>query len=468
MFGIILPIASSCWTGPPTNGNNPCYSEHPGFPNGHRYAAMVTKAVAGTYNIFILLSYDWGQTWEEEQITFKTGGSATGYQYVGSICADLEGTGLHATWYGLGYHSHPHKKYYPSEEYVYSILYKYRDASGVWSPALCTPYEHDATLSVVEYGGDHVYAIGYPAFRYMDNYHPSMDIDPSCGDVHLVYSHWSGFNSAFRNAWYSTYYRKLEVSTGAWGELAIFRYVYSSGAAPTMYRPNLQVDTYGNPQITSTIRRPVSGWGPDSNTTCWFMNPNKGDYLSWPGTHATWDLHTLIGSFPVASPYAKLLFETPVSSGTPSYYSRMALSNFYTEGTFDYPHCIYEAHHSGYDYGVFHKYMDALGWHTDKVNGMWYCPYPSIAIGPDGMIYTLSMQSGTGLLRYSKKAIITDPWSDTETITGISSARQIHQRLPVPYPRDGQDCSPFMGMVGSTAKLFRCGYPATSGYGFFM
>ena len=302
----------------------------------------------------------------------------------------------------------------------------------------------------------------------MNCYYPSIDIDPSCGDVHLAYCYVSGWNSAFRHAWYTTYYKKLEVSTGAWGEFAYFHYVYGSGAAPEMWWPHLQVDSYGNPHITSTIRRPVAGWGPDAATTCWFMNPNKGDYLSWPGTHAGWNQHYLIGSFPVASPYAALLYDTPVATGQPSYYSRMALSNFYTEGTFDYPHCIYEVHHSGVEWGVFHKYMDALGWNTDRVNSVWYNPYPSIAVGPEGMVYTLAMPSGSGIVEYRKKAILTDPWSDVENITGITYARQIHQRLPFHYPWDGQDCSPFMGMVGSTAKLFRCGYPPGGGYGYFM
>ena len=463
MFGIILPIASSCWTGPPTNGNNPCYTEHPGFPNGHRYAAMVSKSVAGTYNIFIELSYDWGQTWEEEQITFMTG-VGVGHQYVGSLSADLAGTGLHVTWYGFGYHSHPHPTYYPSQNYECSILYKYRDASGVWGPSLCTPYTHDPTLSVVEYSGDSKYAVGHSKFRYKNCYYPSIDIDASCGDVHIVFNHWWGWNSAFRHAWYNTYYRKLEVSTGAWGEAAYFAYVKGS-VSPENWYPNIQVDSYGNPQITMNIRCPVSGWGPDAVTTCWLMNPNGGDYLSWPGTRSG---HTYIGEFPVASPYAELLYNVPVSSGTPSYYQRMALSPFYTEGTFDYPFCIFTVSHSGVEQGVFMKYMDATGWHTVRVNNIWNSVYPSIALGPEGMIYALARAAITSNHEYRKMSAPDGSWSTPETITSVATCRQIHQRLPVPYPRDGQDCSPFMGMVGSTAKLFRCGYPATSGYGFFM
>ena len=460
-FGIILPIATGCWTGPPTNGNNPCYSEHESFPNGHRYAAMVSKSVAGTYNIFIEISYDWGQTWEEEQITFMTGGSATGHQYVGSLCADLVGTGLHVVWYGKGYHTNPHLTYYPSQNYEYSILYKYRDASGVWSAGDCTPYTHDATLSVIDYSGDSQYGVGYPDFRYKNCLYPSMDIDSS-GNLHVAYNHWGNWNSAYRTVWYDTYYRKKLSGLGTWGELAVFRYCY--GTVPQMLRPNLQVDSYGNPHITSTIQRPRSGWGPDTATTCWFMNPSQGDYTAWPlGVRTS---HTYTGVFPLGT-YSQLLYATAVSSGTPSYYSRMALSHVYDQGTYDYPHCIYNVSHSGVEQGVFHKYEDGGGWNDVRVNNVWISIYPSIVIGADGMIYTLARSDPTTTYGYRKKATPSDPWSTVEEIT-CATVRHVQNRVPTIYPWDGQDCSPFMGMVGSQATLFRCGFPTTGSYGYFM
>ena len=447
------------WT---TGGNNPCYSEHPDFPNGHRYSAMVGRNVSGTYQIFILDSHDWGQTWAETQITFKTGGSAYGHQYIGSICPDLDGRGLHISWYGKGYHSHPHMKYYPSQNYVTSLLYKYRDAYGVWSCGNCTPYEHDASLSVIEYSGDHVYAIGYSRFRYQNIIQPSMATD-SQGDVHIAYSHWGGWNPFFSHVWYNVWYRKMRPAVGTWGSLAYFR--WSRFNTTELERPNLQVDYYDNPHICCTILHPTSSWPINSYTSCWFMNWNKGDPLCWPGT-PVWMPYIYGGQFPVASPYAQLLWETPSPN---SYYNRMALSHFYDEGTFDYPHCIYAVSASGVEAGVFHKYMDVTGWHTERVNSAWNSQYPLLTLGADGMIYSLALAgSGTSLWDYRKKASPELAWSAAERITGLlTSPRPVHLARPTHYPLEDQDCSPFMAIQNSIEKLFRCGMPA-SGFGYFM
>ena len=444
-FGIILPITTGA-INTATNGNNPCYSENPAFPDGHRYSAIVYRSVAGTYNIFVQDSYDWGQTWTETQITFMTG-TTRGHQYVGSCCPDLDGRGLHVFWYGYGYGNY-------NQTFVMSLLYAYRDSAGVWSGT-----------QIVELGLNNSYSPSYPRFRAICHMLlPSAQID-SKGDVHLAYEHPGSYNPYFLpgSARECIYYRKLNVLTGVWGELASFHYNGNGATHCDLHRPNLQVDQYDNPHITCVILSPVNGWG-YAHTTCWFMNPNKGDYTAWPGSTLPTNPRMYWYQFPVASQYAELLYDIPTASGTPSYYSRMALSPYYTEGTFDYPHCIYTE-----PAGVTHKYMDATGWHTVNITPATNCTYPSLAIGADGMIYALNMLgSGSAHWQYRKKALPADAWSAAEQINSISYPRQIHQQFPVHYPWDGQECSPFMASQSGWAKLFRCGFPATSGYGYFM
>ena len=461
-FGIILPIVAGSIGSP--ESNNPCYAEHESFPNGHVYRALVYKAVSGTYNIFLLSSYDWGQTWEEEQVSFNTGGNTTGHQYVGSVHTDLAGTGTHVVWYGLGYHQHPHRTYYPSQDHMFSILYKYRDSSGIWGIGNCTPYTHDATVAVVEYGGDMIYGDWHGDFvKQASCMVPCIDID-SNGDVHCAFEHYGSWNSISRHRWYDAWYKKLIVSTGVWGDTAWFD--YTGGTVSEMRRPNIQVDTYDNPHISMTIKDPINTWHYDAHTTCWLANNGGGAIDSWPYLSRTGT--RLWGQFPVANVMAELLYDTPYgSAGTPSYYHRMALSNFYTEGTFDYPHCIYSVF-AAPNTGTWYKYMDATGWHSERIS-TYTSNYPSIAIGVDGMIYALALKgSGSGIYEYSKKALPTDAWSSPEEIASISAPRQVHHRLPVHYPWDGQDCSPFMASQSGWAKLFRCGFPASGGYGYFM
>ena len=439
-FGFKLPITTPA-TITNQNGNNPCYAENPNLPNGHVYSAMVAKSVSGTYNIFILRSHDWGDTWTEEQITFMT---STRHQYIGSCCPDLDGRGLHVFWYGYGYGTY-------NQTFVYSMLYAYRDAYGVWSGT-----------QVVEYGRDLNYAPGYPRFRAICHLlSPSAAIDGN-GDVHLSYIHYDTYNPYFLpgSAWDSIYYRKLDISSGVWGDLAHFHFHGNGATHCDFLSQNLQVDYYGNPHICAVILSPVNGWG-YAYTTCWFMNPSGGDWTAWPGTQLAWDLHYYGGQLPVLTQYAELLYDTP-ASGTPSYYCRMALSHFYDEGTFDYPHGIYLT-----PGGVFHKYMDVTGWHTERVNSISGSTYPTLALGKDGMIYALTRALTQTNWEYRKKALPADAWSDPETILAVNYPRPVHHQFSIHYPLEGQDCSPFMAIHGGWAKLFRCGMPA-SGYGYFM
>ena len=468
-FGIILPIVAGSIGSP--EANNPCYAEHESFPNGHVYRALAYKSVAGTYNIFLLSSYDWGQTWEEEQVTFNTGGNTTGHQYVGSISTDLAGTGTHIVWWGLGYHQHPHKTYYPSQDHMYSVLYKYRDASGVWSPANCTPYTHDATLAVVDYGGDMHYGDYHPDFvKQASCMVPCIDID-SNGDIHCANEHYGSWNSISRSRWYDVWYRKLNVATGVWGDTAWFD--YCNGTVSDMGRPNLQVDSYDNPHITMTIKDPIGTWYYDAYTTCWICNDNGGALDDWP--HISRTGTRLWGNFPIADDCAELLHDIPYgSAGTPSYYHRMALSPMYLWDTrtppIGFPHCIYNVNDPlNAKYGTYHKYMDATGWHEVRIGSVGYAPYPSIAVGVDGMIYVLTRAATSANYEYYKKALPSDAWSAAEAILSVSTPRQVHHRLNVHYPWEGQDCSPFMASQGGWAKLFRCGFPPTGGgYGYFM
>ena len=451
-FGLKLPITASPVLGV-TTSNDPCYTEHEDFENGHRYSAMIGKSVSGTVNIFIYDTSNWGQSWEETQITAMTGGSTTGDQYVGSVCPAIDGKGLHCVWYGLGY-AQIGATYYPSQKYCTSLLYRYRDADGVWG-----------ATEVIKYSQDSQYAQGYPRYRIYNNRTPCIAID-SIGNVHVVWTYLDSWNTFFLPgaSWYSCWYSRRNVVTGAWEETVRFRYV-DNNLRPSHQLPNIQVDSHDNPHITCALMNPVRSptWGVDASTTVWFANDQQGDITGWPG----WWSGSYYGSdFPHSDPMAEILCNYP-SSYSVSIYARMALCPLYTEGTFDYPHCIYLTTLAPYT-GVWHKYMDATGWHEERVNSISSSVYPTLAIGADGMIYALTRAFTSANWEYRKKALSADVWSAPETIEGIASPRPVHHTWPISYPLDGQDCSPFMASHDGWAKLFRCGIPVTDSYGYFM
>ena len=452
MTFIALPIKTglaSTAIGTFNNQNNPVYGEHPDWPNGHVYVATYVEDVGGTDNVFVCFSTDWCQTWTHEQVTFMTGGSATGDQYSGSIAVDINGNGFHLVWYGKGY-GQPSAPFYPSQLYQTSLLYGFRDSVGVW------------TTSIIQYSGDVEYGDWHPDFRYKNCTVPSIAID-QLDNVHLAYQYWNSRNFVTRRTWDITWYRKRDHTTGVWGELARFLYGIYDATPFEMPHPNLQVDYYGNPHITARIKKPNSSWGVEGRTTIWFCNDQQGAFAGWAGSKSGTAVY---GEVSVNTRRA-LLYEGPASTGV-SIYSRLALSHHYDQGTYDYPHCVYEVHHSGVEQGNFYKYLDGTGWHTEKLNNLWNADNPSIAIGADGWIYTL-VEITPGVYEYRKRTDPASPWSTPENIAAsLTSPRHLHQRYPIQYPADGQDCSPFMGMVGSQATLFRCGFPATSGYGYFM
>ena len=431
--------------------NNPTYGEHPDWPNGHVYACAYSKLTNGTYNIFFSYSTEWGQagTWVEEQVTFMTGGSETGHQYGPTVAVDINGNGFHLSWFGLGY-AQIGLPNYPAQKYMTSILYAFRDSTGVWT-----------STEVVDYSADLQYAPTYPSQRWYNHRVPCIAID-EWDNVHIAYM--TPWDHPYTVTHFAIRYKKRDHTTGVWGESVRLAY----GQQVDLANPNLQVDSYGNPHITCIVKKPTSSWGSGTKTTCWIANDNQGERTAgWPGTY-TESYQFYGGVFPNGDPMAELLYDIPAASGTPSVYSRMALSPIYTEGTYDYPHCVYQSSLVDHNY---YKYLDATGWHTEDMGYTLNAQTPSIAIGADGMIYTL-LRNGDieTTFEYLNRINPASAWTGAEIITGIIYPRHLFQIQPSQYPLDGEDCSPFMALNGTTLKFYRCGLPASAitGYGYFM
>ena len=411
------------------------------------------KSVSGKQQIFVAYSTDDGETWTSEQVT------TTAYDKYGSSCAvDTTGTGLHLTYTSKGYGATTDQRAHKS------IVYQFRSAAGVWS----TP--------VVIHQCENVSAV------YREYTQPSIAVDAD-NKVHLVCSfRWNiGY---FTNYFYVVYIIIWPV--GVTSDLAWFLYGYldTSATQHITQRPTIHLDSYGNPHVTFSCRRPNSSYALNCHTTCWVCNNQQGAWGGWPGT--TWAGYQCYGVIPdgASSSLRHTLCDkskTDLGGAYPTTHpsSFHGVSTCHVDGYFDdvngydYPHFVYNFDGTGgiYDAGTYYMWRDITGFHDELISASGTpSDDNSIALGPDGIIHTLVPSNIEDKYEYRQRATPASAWGDVVTVSSIWHPQQLAHIHPTQFPLAEALCSPFMAVdfsSGTVLKYFKCAGIVT-GYGYFM
>ena len=424
------------------------------------------KVVSGVQQIFIAYSTDGGETWTPEQVTTLADVRGAYNKYGSSCAVDINGTGLHLVYASKGYGPTANRRA------GRTMMYKFRDASGVWSA-------EQVTGSVAE------------EVTYRQYYQPCIAIDSS-DNVHMACIYGNSYSSFFGWTTYLINYVKRNSITGVWGDRAYLYYGVSdaTGNYYNLRRPNIQVDSYGNPQIVCHCLRPITAYDVQCYTTVWFANLQQGALAGWPRIY-------FVAPYWVYSPIYERINShilcdkdrsgpggtgSPGDANSPSTYARLALShssvgdNCYYDGVneYDYPHCVYNFSRIGFPdpIGTYYTWKDDYGWHDELISvGPASSPNPSVAINPDGKIHTIIPAPITaGTYDYRQRATYDEPWGLKVSTPNIYYPRQLVQLNSTQYPMNTMACSPFLAMSGATGtelKFFKCADVVT-GYGYFM
>lgn len=412
------------------------------YGDGVRFCSYM-KSVAGKKQIFVGVSRDEGETWDIEQVT------SSAYDHYESSCAiDVPGTGLHLVYAAKGYGSTEIRRANTS------IIYNYRYPDGSW--------RGEWTI------------IGGGPVHYADAWHPCIAIDSS-DNVHLACIWGINYSSYFGYTLPAGTYRRFNAAGGVVsgvGDRHEFRYGYHATQC-MLNKPNIQVDSYGNPQITYIIKKPRADFGANCFTSVWIANFQQGHIDGWPGTRYP-GIPTYCVGYLNDAPNAHVLCDKDKRTGVgtvpnyPSYYARMALSHNYDEGAYDYPHCVFSFVGYGiYPGGTYYTWKDGTGWHDEVIALNSPPDSPSIAIGADGVLHSVVEDVIGASFGYRQKASPAEAWSAKTVISSVNYPRQLSQLLYAPFPLTGAPCSPFMAVEGTTLKYFKC-ESFSRGYGYFM
>ena len=400
------------------------------------------KVVSGVQQIFIDYSPDGGETWTPEQVTTLADVRGAYNKYGSSCAVDINGTGLHLVYATKGYGPTANRRA------GRTMAYRFRDASGVWSA-------EQITGSVAE------------EITYRQYLQPCIAIDSS-DNVHMACIYGAQHSSYFGWTYYITNYIKRDSATGLWGDRAYL--VYGAGAIYDLHRPNIQVDSYGNPHIVCRSRTPTSAYHAQNATTVWFANFQQGALTGWPrdSFYAPYwvyaqmtdriNSHVLCDKDKTGPGGTS----SPGDMNTPSTYARLALSHssvgdncYYDDANeYDYPHCVYNFSNLGFPdpIGTYYTWKDDLGWHDELISvGPASSPNPSIAINPDGKIHTLITSPVTAAMYdYRQRVTYDEAWSSKISVPDVYYPRQLLQLNSTQYPMDTMACSPFLAMSGAT------------------